>query len=43
MPVPSDAAMRIAIYDLDRTLTRRATFTPFLLFAARKVASWRLT
>lgn len=34
--------MRIAIYDLDRTLTRRATFTPFLLFAARQVAPWRL-
>ena len=41
--MPSDAAMRIAIYDLDRTLTRRATFTPFLIFAARRVASWRLT
>ncbi|MXO53498.1 HAD-IB family phosphatase [Erythrobacter pelagi] len=35
--------MRIAIYDFDRTLTRRATFTPFLIFAARRVASWRLT
>lgn len=34
--------MRIAIYDLDRTLTRRATFTPFLLFAARRAAPWRL-
>ncbi|GAA3795676.1 hypothetical protein GCM10022600_16470 [Qipengyuania pelagi] len=41
--MPSDAAMRIAIYDFDRTLTRRATFTPFLIFAARRVASWRLT
>ena len=41
--MPSNAAMRIAIYDLDRTLTRRATFTPFLIFAARRVASWRLT
>ena len=34
--------MRIAIYDLDRTLTRRATFTPFLMFAARRAAPWRL-
>lgn len=42
MPVPSEAAMRIAIYDLDRTLTRKATFTPFLLYAARQVAPWRL-
>lgn len=34
--------MRIAIYDLDNTLTRRATFTPFLMFAARRIAPWRL-
>lgn len=34
--------MRIAIYDLDKTLTRRATFTPFLVFAARRIAPWRL-
>lgn len=34
--------MRIAIYDLDNTLTRRATFTPFLIFAARRIAPWRL-
>ncbi|ANU08126.1 haloacid dehalogenase-like hydrolase [Paraurantiacibacter namhicola] len=34
--------MRIAIYDLDRTLTARATFTPFLLFAARRLAPLRL-
>ena len=36
------ADMRIAIYDLDKTLTRRATFTPFLVFAARRIAPWRL-
>lgn len=34
--------MRIAVYDLDNTLTRRATFTPFLVFAARRIAPWRL-
>lgn len=34
--------MRIAIYDLDRTLTRRSTFTPFLMFAAARIAPWRL-
>ncbi|MBX7515352.1 haloacid dehalogenase-like hydrolase [Qipengyuania sp. GH38] len=34
--------MHIAIYDLDRTLTRRPTFTPFLAFAARRIAPWRL-
>lgn len=33
---------RIAIYDLDRTLLRRPTFTPFLIFAAQKAAPWRL-
>ncbi|MGB3165901.1 MAG: haloacid dehalogenase-like hydrolase, partial [Alteraurantiacibacter sp.] len=34
--------MRIAIYDLDRTLTAQPTFTPFLVFAARGLAPWRL-
>ena len=40
--MPRAAIMRIAIYDLDKTLTRRATFTPFLAFAARRTAPWRL-
>ena len=34
--------VRIAIYDLDRTLTRQPTFTPFLAFAATRIAPWRL-
>ena len=34
--------MRVAIYDLDRTLTPRPTFTPFLIHAARTQARWRL-
>ena len=34
--------MKVAIYDLDKTLVQRATFTPFLIFAARKIAPWRL-
>lgn len=34
--------MRIVIYDLDRTLTRQPTFTPFLAFAAARLAPWRL-
>ena len=34
--------MGLAVYDLDKTLVRRATFTPFLIFAARRLASWRL-
>lgn len=33
---------RIAIYDLDKTLTRIATFTPFLVFAARRRCPPRL-
>lgn len=33
--------MQISIYDLDKTLTRRATFTPFLAFAAWRIAPLR--
>ncbi len=33
---------RLAIYDLDETLTRHATYTPFLAFAARRLHPWRL-
>lgn len=32
----------VTIYDLDGTLLRRATYTPFLLFAGRRLAPWRL-
>lgn len=32
----------IAIYDMDRTVTRRATYTPFLIHAALNLAPWRL-
>ena len=31
-----------AIYDMDRTVTRRATYTPFLLHCAIRSAPWRL-
>ncbi|WP_033073975.1 HAD family hydrolase [Sphingopyxis sp. MWB1] len=37
-----NAPARIAIYDLDRTLLRRPTFTLFLLWAAWTGAPWRL-
>ena len=33
---------RIAIYDLDRTITSVPTWTLFLLYAARRSAPWRL-
>ena len=34
--------MDLAVYDLDRTVTRRATYTPFLLHCATRRAPWRL-
>ena len=33
---------QLAIYDMDRTITRRATYTPFLVHAAARLAPWRL-
>lgn len=36
------APIRVAIYDLDRTVLRKPTFTLFLLWAAWKSARWRL-
>ncbi len=32
----------LAIYDLDRTITRRATYTPFLVHCALRRQRWRL-
>lgn len=32
----------LAIYDMDRTVTRRATYTPFLIHCAMQRAPWRL-
>ena len=32
----------LAIYDMDRTVTRRATYTPFLLHCAWRLEPWRL-
>ena len=33
---------RLAIYDMDRTITFRGTYTPFLLHVATRMAPWRL-
>lgn len=33
---------QLAIYDMDKTITRRATWTPFLIHAATARAKWRL-
>lgn len=38
----TDTPLRVAVYDLDRTLLRTPTFTLFLLWAARRDAPWRL-
>jgi HAD superfamily phosphoserine phosphatase-like hydrolase len=34
--------LALAIYDMDRTITRRPTYTPFLIHAALRLAPWRL-
>jgi HAD superfamily hydrolase (TIGR01490 family) len=33
---------QLAIYDMDKTVTRKATFTPFLIHAGLRLAPWRL-
>jgi len=35
-------SVALAIYDMDRTVTRHATYTPFLLHCAIRRAPWRL-
>lgn len=37
-----NALPEIAIYDMDRTVTRHGTYTPFLIHAASRLAPWRL-
>jgi HAD superfamily hydrolase (TIGR01490 family) len=32
----------LAVYDMDRTVTRQATYTPFLMHCATRRAPWRL-
>jgi HAD superfamily hydrolase (TIGR01490 family) len=45
-PVPENDDLnpcpQLSIFDLDRTITRRGTWSPFLLFAASRLAPWRL-
>jgi len=36
------AMTELAIYDMDRTITRTGTYTPFLIHAAARLAPWRL-
>ncbi len=41
-PTPRAQQAMLSIFDLDRTLTILPTYTPFLWFAARSRAPWRL-
>jgi HAD superfamily hydrolase (TIGR01490 family) len=34
--------MKLAIYDMDKTITRRATFGPFLAYAVPRYRPWRM-
>ncbi|MDA5194251.1 HAD family hydrolase [Govanella unica] len=36
------AAQPVAIFDLDRTITSRGSYTPFLIFASLRLCPWRL-
>jgi HAD superfamily hydrolase (TIGR01490 family) len=40
--LPDTPASPVSIFDLDRTLTKRGTWSLFLLFAARRTAPWRM-
>jgi HAD superfamily hydrolase (TIGR01490 family) len=39
---PRTVTSDLAIYDMDRTVTRTGTYTPFLLHAAKRLSPWRL-
>jgi HAD superfamily phosphoserine phosphatase-like hydrolase len=39
---PDERTLPVTVFDLDRTLTRRGTYTAFLLHAAWRRAPWRL-
>ena len=43
MTVVDTSAVKLAIYDLDRTITRAPTWTPFLIHAVSRHAPWRIT
>ena len=42
MTMDRAAKMKLAIYDMDRTITVRGTYTPFLVHVAWRLAPWRL-
>lgn len=39
---PATVRRPIAIFDLDRTITTRGSYTPFLIFASLRLCPWRL-
>src|SRR3546814_5206329 len=41
VPIP-DYAHRVAMYDMDRTITRSGTYSGFLIHVARRRQRWRL-
>ena len=41
MPVRQALTQALAIYDMDRTVTRGPTYGPFLWFAMTRLAPWR--
>ena len=41
VPIP-DYAHRVAMYDMDRTITRSGTYSGFLIHVARRRQQWRL-
>lgn len=42
MTLPARTAQPVSIFDLDRTITHSGTWSPFLLYAARRLNPWRL-
>ena len=42
LAIKSPPMTELAIYDMDRTITRTGTFTPFMIHAALRLAPWRL-
>ena len=38
----ADPMQKLAIYDMDKTITRKATFGPFLAYAVPRYAPWRI-
>jgi HAD superfamily phosphoserine phosphatase-like hydrolase len=34
--------IKLAIYDMDKTITKKATFVPFLAYAVPRYAAWRI-